>query len=366
VRQVVGGATTEYTLDVLGLADVLMEHTSGGTAAYFYGLGLLGTQLPGGARRFYGLDGLGSVRLVSGASGALLATHDYDPFGVPRGGLSTPFSYTGQQWDGGVGLLYLRARYYDPQLGRFLSRDPFSGLLTIPQSLHPYSYVFNNPATLRDPSGKFVNILIRAIIGGAIGGTLYWISAGECFEWRDFWTVVGAGAIAGGLIGSGVGILALAGVGAGASGAGYLTVNLLTSSRFLAKDFLIAFSVGGVAGALAPVAGSTVLATMTLEATANVTQYGLTEYTSGREPSLGGIAWSAVTGAIAGGVAGPYRSPQLLRQFDLSSPWLDQSLLKAMLREEIVRTSLREFPRSASAAVISNLPEGLLSQFGVK
>jgi hypothetical protein len=35
VRQVVGGATTEYTLDVLGLADVLMEHTGGGTAAYF-------------------------------------------------------------------------------------------------------------------------------------------------------------------------------------------------------------------------------------------------------------------------------------------------------------------------------------------
>jgi uncharacterized protein RhaS with RHS repeats len=70
VRQVVGGVTTEYTLDVLGLADVLMEHTSGGTAAYFYGLELVGAQLPGGARRYYGLDGLGSVRLVSDASGA--------------------------------------------------------------------------------------------------------------------------------------------------------------------------------------------------------------------------------------------------------------------------------------------------------
>jgi RHS repeat-associated protein len=169
VRQVVGGATTDYTLDVLGLSDVLVEHSGGNATAYFYGLGLLGAQLPGGARQFYGLDGLGSVRLVSDASRALLALHDYDPFGVPRSGISTPFGFTGQQWDSGAGLLYLRARYYDPQLGRFLSRDPFPGLAAIPQSLHPYAYAFNNPVNLVDPSGEFAPLLVP-IIGALSGG----------------------------------------------------------------------------------------------------------------------------------------------------------------------------------------------------
>ncbi|MBC7252109.1 MAG: RHS repeat-associated core domain-containing protein [Anaerolineae bacterium] len=50
-------------------------------------------------------------------------------------------------------MYYLRARYYDPTTGRFLTRDPFPGLITNPQTLNPYVYVANNPVNLIDPSG---------------------------------------------------------------------------------------------------------------------------------------------------------------------------------------------------------------------
>jgi hypothetical protein len=50
-------------------------------------------------------------------------------------------------------MYYLRARYYDPALGRFLTRDAFAGVATGPESLNRYSYVFNNPALLIDPYG---------------------------------------------------------------------------------------------------------------------------------------------------------------------------------------------------------------------
>ncbi len=53
-----------------------------------------------------------------------------------------------------MGLLYLRARCYDPAIGRFLSEDPFPGYAGFPQTQHPYVYVGNNPINLTDPSGK--------------------------------------------------------------------------------------------------------------------------------------------------------------------------------------------------------------------
>ncbi|MEE8519568.1 MAG: DUF6531 domain-containing protein [Dehalococcoidia bacterium] len=51
-------------------------------------------------------------------------------------------------------LYYLRARYYDPETGRFLSRDPVAGFIERPTSQHPYAYAFNNPCSFVDPSGN--------------------------------------------------------------------------------------------------------------------------------------------------------------------------------------------------------------------
>jgi RHS repeat-associated protein len=65
------------------------------------------------------------------------------------------FLYAGEQFDPNVGFYYLRARYYDPTSGRFISRDPFGGNPFEPQSLHKYAYAHNDPINRRDPSGMF-------------------------------------------------------------------------------------------------------------------------------------------------------------------------------------------------------------------
>ncbi len=65
-----------------------------------------------------------------------------------------PLRFTGEQQDADVsGLYYLRARYYDPALGRFWSEDPWGGSAASPQTLNPYPYAGSNPANATDPSG---------------------------------------------------------------------------------------------------------------------------------------------------------------------------------------------------------------------
>jgi RHS repeat-associated protein len=70
-----------------------------------------------------------------------------------QGTSQQPFGYTGQQQDGN-GLVYLRARYYDPQSGRFLSRDAAQGKVDDPLSLDRYAYAHDRPTLLVDPSGN--------------------------------------------------------------------------------------------------------------------------------------------------------------------------------------------------------------------
>ena len=64
-----------------------------------------------------------------------------------------PSFYRGEQYDSDLGLYYLRARYYNPQTGRFLSRDPEDGKAVDPASLHKYLYAGGNPVNRIDPSG---------------------------------------------------------------------------------------------------------------------------------------------------------------------------------------------------------------------
>jgi len=66
----------------------------------------------------------------------------------------SPSVYRGEQYDSDLGLYYLRARYYNPATGRFLSRDPEDGKAWIPASLHKYLYANGDPINGRDPSGR--------------------------------------------------------------------------------------------------------------------------------------------------------------------------------------------------------------------
>ncbi|MCH7588854.1 MAG: RHS repeat-associated core domain-containing protein [Chloroflexi bacterium] len=67
-----------------------------------------------------------------------------------------------------AGLVFLRARFYNPNVGRFLTKDPFHAFPSLPSMLHPYTYALNNPVNLVDPSGH--NPLLVAMgLGGLIG-----------------------------------------------------------------------------------------------------------------------------------------------------------------------------------------------------
>jgi RHS repeat-associated protein len=105
-----------------------------------------------GATSYYEQDGLGSVTSLTNAAGAFAQTYTYDSFGKitnSTGTLTNPFRYTGREFDTETGLYYYRARYFDPNAGRFLSEDPirFNGGVNL------YAYVSNNSPNLGDPNG---------------------------------------------------------------------------------------------------------------------------------------------------------------------------------------------------------------------
>ncbi len=151
-RTVGANPASRYVSDVNTSLPVTVDD---GTRKYVWGLGLA-YAVSGSAIEIYHTDRLGSVRVITDASGAVTATYRTDEYGVPTastGPSTQPFGFTGEPRDS-TGLSYLRARYYDPSLGRFMSRDAWSGAGWVPSTLHRYAYVGSNPATFTDPSGR--------------------------------------------------------------------------------------------------------------------------------------------------------------------------------------------------------------------
>jgi RHS repeat-associated protein len=94
---------------------------------------------------YYQQDGTGSVTSLSSSAGNLANTYTFDSFGkltASTGTLTNPFGFTGRDFDQEMGLNYYRTRYYDPNVGRFISEDVsgFAG------GINFYDYVENNPA----------------------------------------------------------------------------------------------------------------------------------------------------------------------------------------------------------------------------
>ena len=125
-------------------------------AQYTRGIGLVSHQDQGGNKAFYLHNGHGDVVDLRSSSGALLNKYSYDIWGNPLTtieNIENPFRYSGEMWDSTVNLQYLRARWYDPSIGRFISEDTYEGETTNSLSLNLYTYVENNPLKYIDPSG---------------------------------------------------------------------------------------------------------------------------------------------------------------------------------------------------------------------
>jgi RHS repeat-associated protein len=123
---------------------------------------------------YYEEDGLGSITSLTATNGAVAQSYTYDSFGNltnSSGSLTNFFRYTGREFDTESNLYDYRARYYDPNIGRFASEDR----TRFKDGINFYSYVRNRSTMLRDPSG-------RAAWGGGVSGSgavsAFWFGAG--------------------------------------------------------------------------------------------------------------------------------------------------------------------------------------------
>ena len=107
--------------------------------------------------QYYVSNGHGDITEIRDAQGNVLNRYAYDIWGNPlvqEERVPNIFRYSGEYWDATTNLQYLRARWYDPSIGRFVNEDTYEGELGNPLTLNLYTYVQNNPLKYIDPSGN--------------------------------------------------------------------------------------------------------------------------------------------------------------------------------------------------------------------
>jgi RHS repeat-associated protein len=160
LQKIENNITTTYISSGI---NTIYEENSTGTASYVYGpTGLIAKRTTINQESntyFYHKDHLGSTRSVTDSNKIIIAASTYHPFGeteVEEG--SEHYHYTGKEKDS-TGLYYYGARYYDPEIGRFITRDLIVGRKSNSQSLNLYTYCLNNPVNLIDPAGLEAGVI---------------------------------------------------------------------------------------------------------------------------------------------------------------------------------------------------------------
>ncbi|MDX1999364.1 MAG: RHS repeat-associated core domain-containing protein [Thermoanaerobaculia bacterium] len=203
VRKLAGGQVLRYVYDD---ASVLLQTDDAGNtlARYEYGPDRLHSLLHATeGRQFYLFDGLRSIADLTKSDGTVQVRYQWDAWGNQRatsGSSFNLFGFTGHERDLETGLYYARARFYDPELSRFLSEDPAAGDPLNPPSLHRYLYAYQNPTVYTDPSGEIA--LIDNLIGGVVSVAVgYGVAklTGEKYTWTDAAVDFGVGALSSGL-----------------------------------------------------------------------------------------------------------------------------------------------------------------------
>jgi RHS repeat-associated protein len=252
-------------------------------------------------------DALGSTIALGDGTGTLQTQYTYEPFGVTTqsGAASTSsYKFTGRE-DDGSGLMYYRARYYQPRLQRFIAEDPI-GFYGGDANL--YAYVFNAPTRFIDPSGRIAPLIAAGgVIGAAIGSTIYVLTAGDNFSLAGL-----AGAATGGAVSGSLGVIATpiaaaAGLGTGMAGTAAVNAVIGVTSALITATidpcqkatpgYLLSSAAFGVLGGYA---GQSLFPTVGM---ANFAQVGFPRTLSGVIPKvLGGTAGpNALNGIFLGG-----------------------------------------------------------------
>jgi RHS repeat-associated protein len=206
VAKTVNGVSTQYLVEddvnPTGLPQVVEELTGSFgagvvTRTYTYGLQRISQNLSPAVSgnstwtpSFYVYDGGGSVRQLTNSNGTVTDEYEYDAYGnsfTKSGTTPNNYLYRGEQYDQDLGLYYLRARYYNPNTGRFMSRDPEDGDETDPKTLHKYVYANGDPVNAVDPTGRMAaeyalplgiiaipTTKVLLALGGTVGCLLLW------------------------------------------------------------------------------------------------------------------------------------------------------------------------------------------------
>jgi RHS repeat-associated protein len=165
-RRDIGGELRQYQYDGL---KVIRERLADPEVAYLQGLGIDEplTRRDATAPAFYLADALGSTLALTDGTGGLATSYTYGPFGQTTSSGSAsgnPFQFTARENDG-AGLYFYRARYYAPDLGRFISEDPAGRT----QGSSLYAYVGNSPLLFVDPLGLEA-LMVTGVVTGYDNG----------------------------------------------------------------------------------------------------------------------------------------------------------------------------------------------------
>ena len=164
----INNINTEHT-------QVLMEFGSNGrwSNVYDYGINRNSGDIRSNQKLYYMYDGRGSVSNLTSNSGINMVYYEYGVFGETvssADGIPNPYQYNAEYTDAATGLQYLRARYYDSEINRFLTKDTYLGETNEPLTKNLYAYANNNPINLNDPSGHLFGLIMGII---TVGVTIY-------------------------------------------------------------------------------------------------------------------------------------------------------------------------------------------------
>ena len=159
------GLTSSLTWDILyGDGVVISESKNGEATSYTYGLERV-SALTGSTRTEYVYDGRGSVAAevsyndswytLGGNLGKVtVSSKSYTPFGEQLGEATSGFGYNGEYYNAATGMIYLRARFYEPEMNRFSQKDTLRGSITDGASLNRYLYCQSDPVNFADYNGR--------------------------------------------------------------------------------------------------------------------------------------------------------------------------------------------------------------------
>ncbi|MCP3997777.1 MAG: RHS repeat-associated core domain-containing protein, partial [bacterium] len=179
--------TVDYLVDTRGFLGHVVAEVLVGVVQTLYVRSndeLISLFRPGsGEARHFHADGLGSIRLLTDAAGTVRDRYEYTAFGellTHTGSDDQPYRFAGEPYSPNARFYYNRARWLDPENGRFLSVDPFSGRIFDPSSLHTYLYADADPVGVLDPTGlvSVAQVLTVSAFAVNLATSLYGIASG--------------------------------------------------------------------------------------------------------------------------------------------------------------------------------------------